>query len=273
MEELLSLLVVVLVSLVIVWAGLAVFGGLISRWRNGRVTVFDHEAGLKIDRGALVATLGPGVYRTWPGDIQIERVDLRPRSLNLMGQEILTADTLAVRISALVQWRVTDAARFRAAHETMEARLYEIVQLAVRARVAARTLDAIVTDRGALAEGMAAEIGAITAEAGLEVLSAEIRDVILVGPAKQAFADLWKAQKEGQAALERARGEQASLRALANAARMLKGNPELMNLRVLAALAGRPGAPAPHVVLGGAAGLVPVGAVPDAPGAAPAELE
>lgn len=48
------------------------------------------------------------------------------------------------------------------------------------------------------------------------------------------------------------------MRALANAARMLKGNPELMNLRVLQALAGKPGGPAPSVILGGAAGIVPV---------------
>ena len=39
--------------------------------------------------------------------------------------------------------------------------------------------------------------------------------------------------KEGQAALERARGETAALRNLANAARMLENNPALQNLRWL----------------------------------------
>jgi len=48
---------------------------------------------------------------------------------------------------------------------------------------------------------------------------------------KRAFADVLKAKQEGQAALERARGESASLSAnLANAARVLEGNPALMNL-------------------------------------------
>ena len=91
----------------------------------------------------------------------------------------------------------------------------------------------------------------------------------LSGPARQAFADIWKAQKEGQAALERARAEQASLRSLANAARMLKGNPELMNLRLLQTLSGGPGKSAPTVVLGGAGGLLPVspGAAETPPGA------
>jgi hypothetical protein len=39
--------------------------------------------------------------------------------------------------------------------------------------------------------------------------------------------------QEGRAALERARGESAALRNLANAARVLEGNPELLNLRLL----------------------------------------
>ena len=38
------------------------------------------------------------------------------------------------------------------------------------------------------------------------------------------------------AALERARGEHAALRSPANAARLLKDNPDLMNLRLLQAL-------------------------------------
>jgi regulator of protease activity HflC (stomatin/prohibitin superfamily) len=41
------------------------------------------------------------------------------------------------------------------------------------------------------------------------------------------------AQKEGQAALERARGETAALRNLANAARMVNENPSLIQLRLL----------------------------------------
>ena len=46
-----------------------------------------------------------------------------------------------------------------------------------------------------------------------------------------------KAKQEGQAALERARGESASLRNLANAARVLEGNPALMKCNLRAPLA------------------------------------
>lgn len=45
-----------------------------------------------------------------------------------------------------------------------------------------------------------------------------------------------RAQKEGLAALERARGETAALRHLANAARMVEGNPALLQLRLIQAV-------------------------------------
>ena len=56
-----------------------------------------------------------------------------------------------------------------------------------------------------------------------------------------------------------------TISALANAARMLKGNPELMNLRLLQVIAGGPGKQAATVVLGGGSGLLPVSNNGEAP--------
>jgi hypothetical protein len=74
---------------------------------------------------------------------------------------------------------------------------------------------------------------------------------------KRAFADVLKAKQEGQAALERARGESASLRNLANAARVLEGNPALMNLRLMQSLTAAQNA-GNTVVLGLPGGFVPL---------------
>jgi regulator of protease activity HflC (stomatin/prohibitin superfamily) len=143
--------------------------------------------------------------------------------------------------------------------------LYESVQVGLRVRVGAHKLDDLMANRALIDAGLADELAPALAPLGLTIEKLAVRDINLVGASKQAFADLWKAQKEGLAALERARGEQAALRALANAARMLKGNPELMNLRLLQALAGGPGKQAATVVLGGGAGLLPVSSTGEAP--------
>jgi regulator of protease activity HflC (stomatin/prohibitin superfamily) len=95
------------------------------------------------------------------------------------------------------------------------------------------------------------------AKIGIAIHAVEVKDVMFPAELKRAFADVLKAKQEGQAALERARGESASLRNLANAARVLDGNPALMNLRVLQSLASAQNA-GNTLVLGVPGGLVPL---------------
>ncbi len=71
---------------------------------------------------------------------------------------------------------------------------------------------------------------------GLKILKIDVKDLMFPGDLKWIFAEEVKAKKESQAALERARGESAALRNLANAAKMLENNPNLMDLRVLQTL-------------------------------------
>jgi hypothetical protein len=63
-----------------------------------------------------------------------------------------------------------------------------------------------------------------------------VKDIMFPGELKNVFAKVLKAKKEGLAVLEKARGETAALRNLANAAKMLEGNPALMQLRILQSL-------------------------------------
>jgi regulator of protease activity HflC (stomatin/prohibitin superfamily) len=243
---------------------LAVVGVLVMAGRvwtsikAARVIVDETQVGLRIRKGVVSAVLRPGQYSTWLTTDRIELVDVREQSMQINGQEVLCRDLMPVKASLLARYKVVDAKLHRSSHAFPATKMYEDIQLELRRRTAVATLDELMADREKVMSGFAAAVAEGVRKMGIELASVELRDLSLAGPAKQAFADIWKAQKDGQAALERARGEQASLRSLANAARMLKGNPELMNLRLLQALAGGPGKPAPTVVLGGGAGLLPV---------------
>src|SRR4051812_36268942 len=61
----------------------------------------------------------------------------------------------------------------------------------------------------------------------------DVRDVMVPSELKRAFAGIVAARREGEAAVERARGETAALRGLANAGRMLEDSPGLLQLRIL----------------------------------------
>ena len=94
-------------------------------------------AGLFYEDGAFKRRLGPGKHklgRSWLGLIKrtVKRIDIRERSLTIKGQEILTADKVAIRVSLLVYFKATEPEA--AAHNVAnyEDRIYEDVQLAAR---------------------------------------------------------------------------------------------------------------------------------------------
>lgn len=93
---------------------------------------------------------------------------------------------------------------------------------------------------------------------GITVHAADVRDITFPPEIRRVFAEVVRARQEGLAALERARGETAALRSLANAARLMDDNPALLSLRVLQTLAGTGTGPTPTVVLGIPHGLFPL---------------
>lgn len=199
-------------------------------------TIHDYQSGLRYRKGMFVNTLGAGRYWSFRPSTTIVVEDLREQLLVIPGQEMLTADNLSVKVSLAVRHRTLDARKkFESAKDAMEL-VYADLQMALRQTVATRTLDDFLENRGDLSSALMTSAVEEAASRGVEILGIDIRDVMLVGETKRAFAEIFRARKEGEAALERARGETAALRSLANGARLLKGNPGLFNLRLLQTL-------------------------------------
>ncbi len=109
------------------------------------------------------------------------------------------------------------------------------LQMAVREIVGKEKIDTLVENRAGFSSKLMELTSGKATEYGLKLSSADIKDIMFPGEMKKAFAQVVKAQKEGQAALEKARGETAALRSLANAAKMMDDNPNLLQLRALQA--------------------------------------
>ena len=62
-----------------------------------------------------------------------------------------------------------------------------------------------------------------------------MRDLVVPAELRRAVLAVQTARQEGVAALERARGETAAMRALANGARVLEDHPALLQLRTVQA--------------------------------------
>jgi regulator of protease activity HflC (stomatin/prohibitin superfamily) len=213
--------------------------------------------GLLYHKGKFVKVLGAGEHVRWGRKFTLGAADLRKTSLLVAGQEVLTSDNVGIKASLLVTYQVNDPVK--AAHETQnwQGDLYQAAQIAFRAVAGGVTIEALLGQRLDIGTQLLARVQPEAAKIGISVLAVEVKDVTLPNDLKRAFADVLKAKQEGQAALERARGESASLRNLANAARVLEGNPALMNLRLMQSLSAAQNASS-TLVVGMPGGFVPL---------------
>lgn len=203
-----------------------------------KITIEAYEKGVKFRDGKFAGILEPGRYRLarWFAQDRVETVDLRVRTLIVQGQETMTADKVTVRLTVLAKMRVTDAAKAVLGVDNYVAQLYGDVQLALREAAAARTLDDLIAEKGALGEKIIGALKVRVAEYGVELLELGARDIVLPGELKAQYARVLEARKKAEAAQIERREEVAATRSLANTAQLLEKNPTLLKLKVLESL-------------------------------------
>ena len=192
--------------------------------------------GLVYHHGLYIRRNNAGRNVVWGRGWTMKLIDRRKTSVPVAGQEVLTSDNVSLKLSLIVTYNVDDPVK--ATHETQNSLgdIYNAAQLALRVVVNAMAVETLLEQRAGIGTQLLARVQSDLAKIGVNILGVEVKDVMLPNDLKRAFADVLKARQEGLAALERARGESAALRNLANAARVLDGNPALMNLRLMQSL-------------------------------------
>jgi regulator of protease activity HflC (stomatin/prohibitin superfamily) len=206
----------------------SVTGGLFRR-----ITIMEYERGLKYARGRFERILEPGRHRLPAPSSKVVVIDVRPRFVTIPGQEVLTSDGVTLRLSLAAQYEIADPNLAINSVHSYEEALYLELQLALREIVGSSAIDPLLEERSAIGGRILEAAGAKAEAIGLHVHTVDLKDIMFPGDLKRMFAQVVQARKEGQAALERARGETAALRNLANAARMVEESPALIQLRLL----------------------------------------
>jgi regulator of protease activity HflC (stomatin/prohibitin superfamily) len=220
-EYLIALLVVLLIL------------GVVVRPVVSLLTIHDYQRGLRFRNGRLVGLLSSGSHISIRPFNEIHVIDGRPTALTVPGQEILTADGVALKVSLTARYVVADPVSAFTNDQSYVNALYLALHAGLRDAISGRTADDILAARAELGPAVAASVASELARIGVELLGVDVRDVMVPGELKRAFAGIVAARREGEAALERARGETAALRSLANAGRMIEDNPGLLQLRLL----------------------------------------
>ncbi len=214
---------------------------MIARERNTLVTetvVENHEAGLLYIEGKLVERLAPGRHAYWAvgRKVEVKRLDLRPQAVEITAQEMLTKDRISLRLTLTALRRIVDPERVASAIADVDGWLYRLAQFAIREAVAARTLDEVLSAKGALDAELRAYVRERVTETGIEVTELGVKDVILPGEIRELVNKVVEAERTAKANLIRRHEETAATRSLLNTAKLMEDNPLLLRLKELESL-------------------------------------
>jgi regulator of protease activity HflC (stomatin/prohibitin superfamily) len=200
------------------------------------ITIFDFQKGLLYRSGSFVKLLDAGRYRYLKSRSVIQIVDTRKKLISLSGQDILTKDNVNVKISLAGFYQIADPVKANRQSQNYADELYNIAQMALRNIAGSFTLDALLEKKSEMDAMLLATVAPKAEELGLSVSTIAMKDIMLPANLKKAYSGVLEAQKEAQRQLEKARGEQAVLRSLANASVLYESNPMLLQARIIQAL-------------------------------------
>lgn len=239
MTDLLTTLAIGLLLVLLASIALLILSAVARRIAR-REVVQPWQTALLYRDGAFERVLGPGAHRLFDPlrRLMIVRLTTVEQGAELGPVEVYAKEGFAFRLTLGWTFRVADPRAFHeaiaGASEYPGARLPGFdaaLTAAVMQAAAARPLAEMLADpQPVAAEALAAVAAAFP---GVTLAHPTVVRVQLPPEIRRLFTEVESARLQGLAALERARGEQAALRSLANAARLIRDNPELAQLRLL----------------------------------------
>jgi len=200
--------------------------------------VAEGHVGMLNVEGVAKGKLGPGTHAFWKlgRRVSVKEIDLRWRTHDVTGHEILTKDRMTIRVNMTAAFRVIDPERAVTAVRDFEEALHRAVSLAFRKTLGALTLDRLLAEKVSVDAEAAERVRAEMAGIGIELGEIALKDVILPGEMRDILNKVVAAEKEAEANVIRRREETNATRSLLNTAKVMSENPVMLRLKELEAL-------------------------------------
>ncbi len=197
----------------------------------------DHVGLLYVD-GVLDRQLKPGRHAFFKAVRQVSfaLLDQRLQALEVTGQEVLTKDRIGLRANVTAVYRIADPVKAVSVTANPRDYLYKELQFAVRQVIGTRTLEEVLGDKQGINEAIAERLLPNLGEAGFDVPTVGVKDIILPGDVRELMNRVIEAEKTAQANVIKRREETAATRSLLNTAKLMEDNPVLLRLKELEAL-------------------------------------
>jgi regulator of protease activity HflC (stomatin/prohibitin superfamily) len=196
----------------------------------------EYERGVVFTLGRYTGTKGPGLFLLLPFIQQMARVDLRVVVDEVPPQDIISRDNVSVKVSAVIYFRVVDPERAIIQVSNYLAATSQLAQTTLRWVLGKHDLDQMLAERDKLNADIQDVLDKQTEGWGIKVSNVELKRIDLNESMVRAIARQAEAERERRAKVINAEGEQQAAQKLVDAARILAGTPQAMQLRYLGTL-------------------------------------
>jgi regulator of protease activity HflC (stomatin/prohibitin superfamily) len=193
----------------------------------------EYERAVLFRLGRLGAMKGPGWYWLVPFVDRVVKVDLRIITWQLETQETITRDGVAVRVNAVLWFRADSPVHVVTSVENWKSATIQAAETALRDAIGQSDLDQMLKDRMSINRRLQELLREASIKWGVEVDSVEIKDVDIPEQMQRAIAKEAEAIREKRARIIKAEGEEMAARKLADAADIISGSSQALELRRL----------------------------------------
>ncbi len=196
----------------------------------------EYERGVIFRLGRLLGSKGPGLIILIPLIDRMVKVSLRTVAMDIPSQDVITKDNVSVKVNAVLYFRVMEPSK---AINEVEDFLYATSQLAqttLRSVLGGAELDEMLTEREQINSSLQEIIDGHSDPWGIKVTLVEIKHIDLPQEMQRAIARQAESERERRAKVIHAEGELQASHKLAEAAKIMSGDPISVQLRFLQTL-------------------------------------
>ena len=199
--------------------------------------VFEYKRALKFRFGSYVETLQPGLRWIVPFIESIQTVDIRVITINIVSQEVMTADNVPCSIDGVVFFKVESPEKAVLAVERFEFAISQLAQAALRDVCGKVELDTILSKREEMGKNIKAIVAEETAHWGIVVIDVKIKDIQLPENMRRMMANQAEAERSRRAQVILAQAEEQAAHNLLAAGKIIDQSPSAIKLRLYQTLA------------------------------------
>lgn len=198
--------------------------------------VNEYERGVIFRLGRVVGAKGPGLILLIPIVDRMVKVSLRTINMDVPAQEVITSDTVPIKVNAVIYFRVVDPIKAVISVENYITATSQIAQTTLRSVLGERDLDTFLSQREKINQTLQQIVDEQTDPWGIKVTTVETKDVELPENMRRAMAKQAESERERRAKVIHAEGEFQASEKLVQAAEKMSSQPLALQLRYLQTL-------------------------------------